>query len=147
MVKQVMASDLDRRYVIYALLLIACFVSQAGCATRQVVRKSDNPKYRNLAWPAANVVYRLPDLGPSLRRDRVAQFEREYGCFLAGCPKGYRVNRSEYDPQSGFKAAVFEPLVDNGSKPWILAYCGSKSLQDWMSDSHFGSDQFSRSES
>jgi hypothetical protein len=126
------------------LLLAICFVGCASVSKQNQHGPPDKPFYRNLSWSAANVTYRLPDMGLSLKADKVwaKDFQNRFGCFLAGCPDGYRVNRAEYDPESGYKAAIFEPAPDNGKKPWMLAFCGSDSLQDWVSDIHLARDQY-----
>lgn len=139
------------------LFSIAFFAIQtawiSGCAfyPHQAPRSTkytqpDRPSLRQDAVLASAAAYDLPDID-----HEVASKPRDlHQAFIAFAqdekiPRGYRVQRAVSDPRSGFKAALFAPISEAGSKPLILAFAGTSDPRDAVSDLHFGHDQFSYS--
>lgn len=102
----------------------------------------DKPAIRKIAVNAAITAYKLPDLDVAFKYDRLGDFEKSFKCFTnAEWLADYRIYHAEYDPVSGYKTAIFEPLGNDPEKPWILAFSGTDSFQHWISDAHFATDQ------
>ena len=93
---------------------------------------------RRWALEAATAAYSIPDL-ESLRS--ASRLEEDYREFQTKIPRGYFLISLETDVESGLKAALLGPRLENASAPFILAITGTQSVTDWAANLNFGAAQ------
>jgi hypothetical protein len=92
------------------------------------------------AYRFAVLIYDLPGFESKAQGQKARD---SYETYRKKVAKDYSEEFSLADPFTGLKVALFKPVGEAAKlHPWVLAFAGSESVSDWISDVGSGGGQF-----